>query len=79
MGNSFCTLGDTDTEYMYMITGYFEGKPTPAVNWNDEVITKQFGGWPIEDPIVSEKDMGYPTLREKYGNDVDFSQFPWLQ
>ena len=79
MGNSFCTIGDTDTEYMYMITGYFEGKPTPAVSWNDPVLTKQFGGWPIEDPIVSEKDRSYPTLKEKFAGQVDFTQFPWLE
>lgn len=79
MGNSFCALGSTDVEYMYMITGYFEGNPTPAVSWNDPILTKQFGGWPVENPIVSAKDQGYPTLKEKFEGQVDFSQFPWLQ
>lgn len=78
MGNSFCALGETDAEYLYMITGYFEGKPTPAVLWNDPVLTKQFGGWPIENPIVSDKDRQYPTLKEKFEGVVDFSKFPWL-
>lgn len=78
MGNSFCSMGNSDTEYMYMITGYFEGKETPAIAWNDPVITKQFGGWPIENPIVSQKDMNYPTLKDKYKNEVDFSKFFWL-
>ena len=79
MGNSFANVGDTDLEYLYLITGYFEGKPTPAVSWQDPMLTRQFGGWPIEKPIVSEKDMSYPTLKEKYGSEVDFSQFPWLK
>lgn len=79
MGNSFCTLGDTDAEYLYMITGYFEGKETPAVFLNDPILTRQFGGWPINDPIISEKDANYPTLKEKYGNEVDFDKFPWLK
>lgn len=78
MGNSMCVLGNEDAEYIYLITEYFEGKDTPAVFYNDPVITKQFGGWPIENPIVSEKDAGYPTLKEKFGNEVDFSKFPWL-
>lgn len=78
MGNSICNTGKEDDEYLYMITGYFEGKPTPAVNWNDPVLTKQFGGWPISNPIVSEKDKQYPTLKEKFKDQVDFSQFPWL-
>ena len=79
MANSFCVLGDKDVEYMYMLTGYFEGKPTPAVSWQDPMLTKQFGGWPIENPIVSQKDMNYPTLKEKFGSEVDFSKFPWLK
>ena len=79
MGNSFCNLGIDDAEYLYMITDYFEGKPTPAVNWNDPVLTRQFGGWPIENPVVSEKDIHYPTLKEKFGKEVDFSKFPWLR
>lgn len=79
MGNSFCAVGDEKVEYIYHITQYFEGKPTPAVSYNDPLITKQFGGWPIDNPIVSEKDKSYPTLKEKFGNLVDFSKFPWLQ
>ncbi len=78
MGNSFANVGTTDVEYLYMITGYFEGKPTPAVNYNDPVLTKQFGGWPIEHPVVSEKDRNYPGIKEKFAGEVDFSQFPWL-
>lgn len=79
MGNSFCNIGEADSEYLYLITGYFEGKPTPAVSWQDPMLTRQFGGWPIKNPIVSEKDMSYPTLKEKFGNDVDFSKFEWLK
>jgi len=78
MGNSICNTGKEDDEYLYMITGYFEGKATPAVSWDDPVLTKQFGGWPISNPIVSEKDRHYPTLKEKFKGEVDFSQFPWL-
>ena len=78
MGNSFGVLGNVEAEYCYLITGYFEGKPTPAVFWNDPVITKQFGGWPIEHPVVSDKDASYPMLKEKFEGQVDFSKFPWL-
>lgn len=79
MGNAFCNIGNENSEYLYMITDYFEGKPTPAVFWNDPVIVNQVGGWPVDNPIVSEKDAEYPTLKEKYGNEVDFSKFPWLK
>lgn len=79
MGNSFCNVGNDDSEYLYMITGYYEGAPTPAVFWNDPMIVDQVGGWPVENPIISEKDAGYPTLKEKYGNEVAFEKFPWLK
>ena len=79
MGNSFCNVGSADSEYLYLITDYFEGKATPAVSWQDPLLTKQFGGWPVENPIVSEKDMSYPTLKEKFGKEVDFSKFEWLK
>ncbi len=79
MGNSFCNVGKTDSEYLYLITDYFEGKPTPAVSWKDPMLTNQFGSWPVDNPIVSDKDMGYPTLKEKFGSEVDFSRFEWLR
>jgi len=79
MGNSICNPEKEDAEYLYMITDYFEGKPTPAVNWNDPLLTRQFGGWPVSHPTISEKDKKYPTLREKFSQTIDFSQFPWLK
>lgn len=79
MGNSVCVTGDKTVDYFYLITQYFEGKPTPAVFYKDPILTRQFGGWPVTNPIVSEKDQNYPTLKEKFGDLVDFSRFPWLQ
>lgn len=79
IGNSYCNIGDADAEYLYLVTDYYAGKPTPAVLWNDPIITNQFGGWPIHDPIISEKDATHPTLKEKFGSEVDFSKFEWLQ
>ncbi len=78
MGNAMCVLGETPVDYMYLITSYFEGASTPAVSWNDPLLTRQFDGWPVKHPVVSEKDMHYPTLQEKYGKQVDFSKYPWL-
>ena len=79
VGNSFANIGDIDAEYLYLVTDYYEGKPTPAVSWQDPMVTNQFGGWQIENPIVSEADQKHPTLKEKFGNEVDFSKFPWLK
>ena len=79
IGNSYCNIGDTAAEYMYLVTDYYAGKPTPAVLWNDPIITNQFGGWKVENPLISEKDLNHPTLKEKFGSVVDFSKFPWLK
>lgn len=78
IGNSYANIGNDDAEYTYMVTDYYKGEDTPAVNLNDPLITKQIGGWGIENPIISDADKNHPTLQEKFGNEVDFSQFPWL-
>lgn len=78
VANSFANIGNDDLDYMYMVSEYYEGKPTPAVSLNDPLLIRQFGGWPIENPIISEKDMQNPTFTEKFGQEVDFSKFPWL-
>ena len=78
VANSFCVVGSEPADYSYLVTAYYEGTPTPAISWNDPLVTKQFGGWPAQNPIISEKDKNYPTLREKFGGEVDFSKYPWL-
>ncbi|HSW88027.1 MAG TPA: dTDP-4-dehydrorhamnose 3,5-epimerase family protein [Candidatus Saccharimonadales bacterium] len=78
LGNSYCCQGDTPAEYFYLTTDYYASKPTPAVSINDPMLLKQFGGWGVEKPLISEKDMQTPTLTEKFGSEVDFSKFPWL-
>ncbi len=79
IGNSYANMGQDDAEYIYMVTDYYKGEKTPAVNLNDPLLTKQFGGWEIENPIISDADKNHPTLTEKFGDTVDFSLFPWLQ
>jgi len=78
VANSFCVLGQESADYSYLVTAYYEGKPTPAISWDDPLVTKQFGGWPVKNPTISDKDKNYPTLKEKFGGEVDFSNYPWL-
>lgn len=78
IGNSYANIGEGDAEYVYMVTDYYKGEKTPAVNLNDPLLTKQFGGWGIENPIISEADKNHPTLTEKFGDEIDFQKFPWL-
>ena len=80
MGNSFCNIGETDVDFMYLVTEYYQkGISAPSIFWNDPLVTRQFGGWPIENPTISEKDKNLPTLTEEFGSKVDFSKFSWLR
>ena len=56
----FCTLSDA-VEIQYKCTGIYNNKAESAIRWNDPAIGID---WPIEDPIVSEKDQRAQSLSE---------------
>lgn len=78
LGNSFCVMGDERLDYSYIVTGYYEGKPTPAINVLDPMVIKQVGNWPVTNPIINDKDRSYPSLQEKFKDELDLSKYPWL-
>jgi|GEM_PF-386353 len=78
MGNSFCITGDEPADYVYLVTAYYAGLPSPSVSLLDPMLTAQFGGWPLANPIISEKDRAHPTLAAQYSQQVDLSKYPWL-
>ncbi len=78
MGNAFCVTGNEPADYLYLVTAYYEGKPTSAVSLLDPLLVRQFGGWPVAQPIISDKDAQHPTLAAQYADRVDFNRFPWL-
>jgi dTDP-4-dehydrorhamnose 3,5-epimerase len=54
VAHGFQTLED-DTEIFYQMSDPFHGESARTVRWNDA----QFGiPWPIENPILSDKDRG---------------------
>lgn len=56
----FCVLGDcADVEYLY--TAHYNAAGEANVLWNDPAIGLP---WPLEDPIVSERDQKAPTLQD---------------
>jgi dTDP-4-dehydrorhamnose 3,5-epimerase len=59
VAHGFCVLSD-EAEYVYQVTEYFQGAPTPAVIWNDPDLAIP---WPLSDPILSPQDQGNLTLR----------------
>lgn len=66
LANSFLTLGDGPTDYLYDVGDYWRpGIVQPAVAWDDPTLGVD---WPVDDPILSEKDRGNPTLEELVGS-----------
>ena len=60
VAHGFCVLSD-EAEYVYQVTEYFQGAPTPGLIWNDPDLAIP---WPISDPILSPQDRNNPRLRE---------------
>jgi len=56
----FCALED-GTEVEYLCTGTFNEHAEAGIYWNDPEIGIK---WPIDNPIVSERDKKAPPLKE---------------
>jgi dTDP-4-dehydrorhamnose 3,5-epimerase len=66
LGNSICVLGEENVHYIYLVSSYWDGHALSgmrAVNIYDQDLNVE---WPIEDPILSDKDRKNQTLRELY-------------
>ncbi len=63
LANSLCVTGSDDLNYLYLVDAYYDGSDTRAIAWNDPDINIP---WPIQDPIISERDKNNPTLREMF-------------
>lgn len=79
LGNAFAVTGTEPADYLYLVTAYYDPRPAPAVSVLDPRLTRQFGGWPVAAPIISDKDRAHPTLAARFGDRVDFAAYPWLR
>jgi len=59
-GHGFVALED-DTELMYKCTNEYNFESDGGVRWNDPDIGIN---WPVDEPLVSEKDANLPFLNE---------------
>ena len=57
--HGFCVLSDT-AEFQYKCTEYYDHNDQHGVIWNDPSIGID---WPIDNPILSIKDMELPKLK----------------
>lgn len=63
LANSICVNGDQDVNYLYLVDAYYTGADTRAIAWDDPDLKIK---WPVEKPIVSERDRNNPRLRDVY-------------
>ena len=58
LANSFCVVEGV-ANYLYLVDAYYDGSDTRAVAFDDPDLNIQ---WPIDNPIVSERDKNNPKL-----------------
>jgi dTDP-4-dehydrorhamnose 3,5-epimerase len=58
--HGFCVLSDA-ADLHYKVSHYYNSSDEGGLVWNDPDIGIK---WPIERPCVSERDSGYPMLRD---------------
>lgn len=63
LANSFCVTGKESVDYIYLVDAYWDGLDTRAIAWDDPDLNIK---WPVENPIVSERDRNNPKLRDLF-------------
>ena len=58
--HGYCVTSDT-ADFMYKCSNFYYPEDEGGFIWNDPKVGIQ---WPIEDPVLSEKDQNYPTLEK---------------
>lgn len=58
--HGYLTLTD-DVEFMYKVDNYYSAKNDAGIAWNDPDLGI---AWPVDEPILSEKDRNHPCLKD---------------
>ena len=58
--HGFCVLSDT-AEIIYLCSNEYSAQNERGIIWNDSNLNI---AWPLKQPILSQKDSGYPTLEK---------------
>ncbi len=62
VAHGFLTLTD-DTEALYLVTEFYAPELERGIRWNDPRFDMK---WPIDPPLVSDKDANHPDFSEAY-------------
>ena len=68
--HGFCVLSET-AHFLYKCSDFYAPDDEGGIIWSDPDIGID---WPVEDPIISEKDKQYPNL-----SDLTEEQLPFLK
>lgn len=60
--HGFCVLSET-ADVLYKCTDLYSPEDERGIIWNDPTLAI---AWPVTDPLVSQKDRSYRTLREMH-------------
>jgi dTDP-4-dehydrorhamnose 3,5-epimerase len=56
--HGFCVLSDA-ADFVYKVTDYYDPESERGIYWEDSRLGIE---WPVDAPLVSEKDASYPSL-----------------
>jgi len=62
VAHGYCVLSE-EADYIYQVTAYYDGSDRRAVAWDDPDLSVP---WPVREPILSERDLKAPRLRELF-------------
>ena len=63
-GHGFCVLSD-EADVSYQLSSYFDPETESGIAWDDPEIGIE---WPVEDPLLSQRDVSAPRLSEIAGS-----------
>ena len=66
-GHGFCVLSD-EADVAYKLSSYYDPASEAGIAWDDPDVGIE---WPVDDPVVSERDRSAPRLAEIEG------ELPW--
>lgn len=73
--HGFCVLSDT-AYFAYKCTDYYAAELERGVRWDDARLAID---WPVDNPIVNDRDAAWPTLEETRREDLPRRRFTTRQ
>lgn len=66
LGNSYLIISE-EAVYEYQVNQYYSAGMEKGVLWNDPELAIE---WPVENPVLSEKDQKNPSLKDYFAGDL---------